>query len=125
VVVKALCSPAARERGWRVLRRDEQVDGMRRWHRRGSLGTCRSILDEKDDTVKLSAEEIAEACIRCEKGSEDGTMGFFVAGFVRDAVPESNGYDTEDDARTIESGADIVASGIANDDDSEEEWNGF
>lgn len=85
VVVKALRSPIARERGWRVLRREEQVDGMKRWHVRGDLGATKSVLDDGEDEGGVEdAETIADACIRCEKGTADGTMGFFVVGFVRE-----------------------------------------
>ena len=63
-----------RTTGWRVLRRDEQPEGLRCWHRRGVIEEC-------------SSEEIAEACIRCEKGI-DGTIGFFAIGFTRITNPE-------------------------------------
>ena len=78
VVVKALGSPTAKRRGWYVLRRDEQVSGMRAWEVRGDLQACREIMDGE------GVEQIAEACIRCEKGTKEGTQGFFVAAFVRD-----------------------------------------
>ena len=77
VVQKALQSPIAKERGWRLLRRDEQVTGMKQWKVRGSKDAC-------DGDAKL-----AEACIRANKGDENGTMGFFLAGFVRDGAPVS------------------------------------
>lgn len=85
VVVRALHSPVARR--WRVLKREEQVDGLKRWHVRGQLGVCEDMLklyaaDERAD----SAATIAEACIRCEKGTQEGTMGFFVAGFIRNDI---------------------------------------
>jgi len=38
------------------------------------------------EDVNIDAEEVAEACIRCAKGTDEGTMGFFVCGFVRDAT---------------------------------------
>jgi 25S rRNA (cytosine2278-C5)-methyltransferase len=67
--------------GWRVVARDEQVHGLRKWHRRGLLEECPS-------------KEVAEACIRCEKGT-DATIGFFAVGFVRS--PEQNGLDEEEE----------------------------
>ncbi|KAI0118612.1 S-adenosyl-L-methionine-dependent methyltransferase [Nemania sp. FL0031] len=73
VVLKALQSDVAVERGWRIMRRDQQVRGMREWPVRGSL------------EASGGDEEIAEACIRSYKGDGRGVMGFFVAGFVRDA----------------------------------------
>jgi 25S rRNA (cytosine2278-C5)-methyltransferase len=67
--------------GWRVLSRDEQPAGLKKWHRRGLPGECPS-------------EDIAEACIRCEKGT-DGTIGFFAVSFVRDTSP--NGIQTQEE----------------------------
>jgi putative methyltransferase len=89
VVVKALHSPAAD--GWRILRRNEQVEGLKGWPIRGQLKACKGALDilgadEKENSTRNTdnAATIAEACIRCEKGTKEGTMGFFVAGFVKD-----------------------------------------
>ncbi|KAI0859091.1 S-adenosyl-L-methionine-dependent methyltransferase [Xylaria cubensis] len=79
VVLKALQSEVAVKRGWRIMRREQQVQGMRDWPVRGSL--------EASD----GDEEIAEACIRSYKDDGRGVMGFFVAGFVRDAGAEVNG----------------------------------
>ena len=73
VVLRALSSDIARERRWRILTRDRQPDGLRKWPIRGKL--------EADDA---DATSVREACIRCEKGTKEGTMGFFVCGFVRD-----------------------------------------
>ena len=72
VVQKALESAGAKERGWRLLKREEQIRGMREWTVRGSKDACGQD------------EVLAEACIRANKGDEHGTMGFFLAGFVRD-----------------------------------------
>ncbi|KAI6924770.1 S-adenosyl-L-methionine-dependent methyltransferase [Hortaea werneckii] len=128
VVLRALRSPVARERGWRVLRREEQVDGMRRWGRRGWRGECERFLREEEGggggNVGALAEEVAEGCIRCEKEDgrrgegtrdEEGTMGFFVAGFVR----EGGG----DDDRGSIAGREGNGGGMEEDDD--EEWEGF
>ena len=81
VVIKGLLSDIAEERGWRILRRAEQVDGLRRWSLRGNYEACASCIGPSD---QLDATEVADACIRCEKGSKEGTQGFFVAGFVKD-----------------------------------------
>ena len=78
IVLKALDSPTAKRRGWRILRRDEQICGMKAWEIRGDLQACKEVMDEEH------LEEIAEACIRCEMGTKEGTQGFFVAAFVRD-----------------------------------------
>ena len=78
VVLKALASPTAKRRGWDVLRRDEQISGMRAWEIRGDLQACKEVMDGG------GVDQIAEACIRCEKGTKEGTQGFFVAAFVRD-----------------------------------------
>ncbi|KAI7635001.1 S-adenosyl-L-methionine-dependent methyltransferase [Hortaea werneckii] len=129
VVLRALRSPVARERGWRVLRRGEQVDGMRRWGRRGWRGECEGFLrsEEEDGDGKGGvgglAEEVAEGCIRCEKEDgkgdgtrdEEGTMGFFVAGFVR----EGGGHD---DRGSI---AGREGNGGEMEEDDDEEWEGF
>ena len=79
VVTKALRSSIAQERGWQILRREGQVSGMKAWKIRGQVGACTDVRHGE-----ISKEEIAEACIRCEKGTEEGTQGFFVAGFVRE-----------------------------------------
>ena len=83
VVLKALGSPTAKQRGWDVLPRDEQISGMRAWEIRGDLQACKEVMDGE------GVEQIAEACIRCEKGTKEGTQGFFVAAFVRN-VDERN-----------------------------------
>lgn len=79
VVMKALGSPIARERGWRILRREVQVPGMKAWKIRGKVDACMDLA--KDETIDVL--KIAEACLRCEKGTAEGTQGFFVAAFVR------------------------------------------
>lgn len=72
VVRKALEDPVAKKGGWRIQKRSEQVRGMQDWSVRGSRDDCNG-----DD-------ELADACIRANKDDENGTMGFFLAGFVRD-----------------------------------------
>lgn len=109
VVFRALASPIAKERGWKILRRSDQVHGMKKWERRGVWEA-----EKAGDEESMGEEErrnVLEGCIRCEKGTEEGTMGFFVAGFVRDSdgsVPPGE---------TIES--------LENQDTEEEEWLGF
>jgi putative methyltransferase len=78
VVQRALASDLAKQRGWRILKREEQVRGMREWPVRGSVEAC------GEDAV------LAESCIRATKGDEHGTMGFFLAGFVRDQQPPAD-----------------------------------
>ncbi|KAI9739127.1 MAG: hypothetical protein M1834_007340 [Cirrosporium novae-zelandiae] len=75
VVSKALGSDIGRKRGWRVLKREEQTEGLRKWGTRGMKGEGEDNIDEDD---------VLDGCIRCSKGTEEGTMGFFVVGFVRD-----------------------------------------
>lgn len=72
VVIKVLQSDVAKRRGWRILKRSEQVRGMRDWPVRGLPESCGGDAD------------VAEGCIRSYKGDGHGVMGFFVAGFVRD-----------------------------------------
>jgi putative methyltransferase len=112
VVVKALISDAGRQGGWRLLHRDEQVKGLRDWHVRGEQSACESVFGDK--AMKLmfaekatNAAQVADACIRCERGTSDGTMGFFVAGFVRDERLKM--MTTTEEQEGVE----------------EEEWNGF
>jgi len=88
VVLQALDSTVARERGWRVLRRSEQVRGMREWPLRGDGAWCAQNCGAR-------AEEVSEACIRANKGDGRGTMGFFVCGFVRDGSSKTDGMDVE------------------------------
>lgn len=78
VVRKALEHPIAKERGWRILKRENQIRGMREWPVRGCLEACNGD------------EALAEACIRANKDDEHCTMGFFLAGFVRDLKPNTD-----------------------------------
>lgn len=119
VVLAALESEVAKERGWRVLKREEQVGGMKRWEVRGVEGP------------KGEYEEISEGCIRANKGDGEGTMGFFVCPFVRD------GGDVEVEAKVVRDesgkivrdamGMPVLASGgedVAMD-EGNEEWGGI
>jgi 25S rRNA (cytosine2278-C5)-methyltransferase len=113
VVVQALVSDVALNRAWRIMRRNEQVEGLSKWHIRGSTPAVKKASQSSTSgEMKDTCEDIAEGCIRCSKDSEDGTMGFFVAGFVRDL--SSN----DEDANGINDGHDDIG-------EDEEEWNGF
>jgi putative methyltransferase len=57
------------------MRRDEQPAGLGKWKHRGIHHAL---------TVDLSDVEL-DACLRCWPGDEEGTSGFFVAGFVRES----------------------------------------
>lgn len=103
VVFQALASSIAKERGWRILKRERQVEGMRVWKRRGIWEDNRSNLDLEE----AYRQEVLDGCIRCDKGTDEGTMGFFVAAFVRDS-----------DEQPVPRVAEATA-------DDEEEWNGF
>lgn len=119
VVVRALLSDVAREAGWRVMKRSEQVDGMKRWHRRGDLSAVEAALQPLTQTsAALDNQEVADAVIRCDKSTEDGTMGFFVAGFVRDGTTKGDENDQHSDAMHG------VENGGENDEDGDE-WGGF
>lgn len=84
VVLDAIRSDIAKARGWRVLKREEQVSGMREWMVRGTQEFVDDNQDIKDEFVGPSLEDVKEACIRAHKGDGRGTMGFFVCAFVRD-----------------------------------------
>lgn len=87
VVFKALTSSVSRQRGWRILKRDEQVAGARAWRIRGDRDACQDVDLDEDDWPGYDDDfraTVAESCIRCEKGTGEGTQGFFVAGFIRD-----------------------------------------
>ncbi|KAH8433465.1 rRNA (cytosine-C5-)-methyltransferase RCM1 [Aspergillus melleus] len=129
VVSRVLASEVAKRRGWRVLRRDEQPEGLRRWKHRG-------VREEKTDLVRRSVngddgddgeeeavaaqekvdltDEDLEGCLRCWPGDDEGLGGFFVAGFVRDgdvdvdAVGGDNQEEQDEDAE-----------------EEDDEWEGF
>ena len=85
VVVTALLQSRTKGLGWRMLARSEQIEGMQAWNIRGDLDACQKLLSSSP----LDAREISEACIRCEKGTKEGTQGFFVAAFTRDPPPDN------------------------------------
>jgi putative methyltransferase len=127
VVVRALLSDAARVAGWRVMKRGEQVDGLKRWHRRGDISAVdAAVKSSGESSDDLDNAEVAEACIRCDKSTEDGTMGFFVAGFVRDesAVRTKRRVDQRPSSKS-KPDAKMNGAEDENNNDSEEEWGGF
>ena len=83
---------------------------------------------KEKEGLESDVEEIAEACIRCEKGTKEGTQGFFVVAFVRD---EGSGGTSEDgDRGHQQSSSSSLVSLVATDDaaeeeEAEEEWEGF
>ncbi|TWU76707.1 hypothetical protein ED733_002459 [Metarhizium rileyi] len=81
VVMKALNSDIAKEQGWRILRRNEQVRGMKDWPVRGLVEACNGD------------KEVAQGCIRSYKDDGHGIMGFFVAAFVRDVAGQGEEED--------------------------------
>lgn len=109
VVARALNSSVAKERGWTILARDLQVEGLKSWTKRGIWEQDKLMEGiEIDDSQK---EKVCDACIRCEKGTEEGTMGFFAAAFVRDDAQSEQVAVTKSDQPDMEV--------------SEEEWHGF
>lgn len=117
VVFQALVTAVAKERGWRVLRREEQVEGLKKWDRRGQWEEGKlngSVVEEK------SKQDVLDGCIRCDKGTEQGTMGFFVAALVRE------GEDTErGETMDVDQVRKPAAPTAEQDGDDEEEWDGF
>lgn len=108
VVSRALSSSIAKQRGWRILRREDQVAGMKTWKRRGvnSSGGNLNLADVERD-----------GCIRCSPDDEEGTGGFFVAGFVRDGNMENM---NNSDIRRSDADADADDG-----DDDDKSWHGF
>ncbi|KAJ9266755.1 hypothetical protein DTO212C5_6182 [Paecilomyces variotii] len=128
VVSRILASDVARSGGWRIMRRDEQPEGLKKWKHRGIRTDVVPIPNGADQrteakpTVNLTDEEL-EACVRCWAGDEEGTGGFFVAGFVRDRARAESPSGRHNEKRVSDESHsnDTVTS----DDDSEEEWGGF
>ncbi|KAI2790658.1 hypothetical protein POX_c03504 [Penicillium oxalicum] len=144
VVARLLASDVARERGWRLLRREEQPDGLRRWIHRGvrrdrDPDTGAELQD--DESVSALTEKDLEACLRCWSGDSEGLGGFFVAGFVRDAEASHTTLVTQSVSKSpakstprtlkVEHGKENTKTknGTGNDseedDDEDEEWSGF
>lgn len=83
VVLRALASEVAKKEGWKLFPRNDQYPGLKSWDIRGDVGACKEALDACEEIKSLDADAVADACIRCEKGTQEGTMGFFVAAFIR------------------------------------------
>src|SRR5206468_2605462 len=116
VVTKALQSDIAGQRGWRLLRRDQQIRGMREWPVRGDV-------DAAD-----GSEGIADACIRAYKDDGRGVMGFFVAAFVRsnDAEPDAVVSQVARSSTAPGNGSEhSKAAHLEEESDGESEWDGF
>lgn len=108
VVARVLASRIARERGWRILRRHEQVARLQSWVHRGIRLPAHERQDGVPPGLDLTDEEL-DACIRCVPGTEDATMGFFLCGFVREQV----------------AGDDHSTRDVSQVDVSNEDWEGF
>ncbi|KAK3954199.1 S-adenosyl-L-methionine-dependent methyltransferase [Pseudoneurospora amorphoporcata] len=94
VVLRALASEVAKRRGWKILKREEQVDGMRRWDVRGEAEAMvvEGVTEGMDQKER---EEVRDAVIRAYYRDDGrGVMGFFVAGFVRDGSVDDAVYTT-------------------------------
>ncbi|KAL1864628.1 hypothetical protein Plec18167_009693 [Paecilomyces lecythidis] len=131
VVSRILASDVAKSGGWRIMRRDEQPEGLKKWRHRGirtdvvPVPNAADKQPEANPIVNLTDEEI-EACVRCWAGDDEGTGGFFVAGFVRDctrveSISGKNGKHASDASHRNST----VAPDDSESDDSEEEWGGF
>lgn len=118
VVARILTSDVARQLGWRLLRRDEQPQGLRNWKHRGVRRdrAVESALEPEGGgaSVELS-DEALEACLRCWSGDAEGLGGFFVAGFVRD--PQAADATVVNDSNHLE--------GDTSPEKDEDEWEGF
>ncbi|KAL8834823.1 MAG: hypothetical protein Q9176_007282 [Flavoplaca citrina] len=119
VVVAALQSSEAKQYGWFLHLRDEQITGMKTWPVRGDIQACQHRL--ADDIS--GAEQIAEACIRCLPGTKDGTQGFFVAAFIRRCQKVVSAVDSN----YSQMGSPVMASPMRDSSavEEDEDWNGF
>lgn len=121
VALRALSSDVAKKRSWRVLKPNEQPEGLRMWPHRGDMLNGEQKGEGKTDDIwsamtDETRKEFTAACIRCKPGGIDGTMGFFVVGFVRDS-------DAADDVTIDTAGQNDM---LAEDQAAEyAEWEGF
>lgn len=87
VVARVLASEAAQQRGWRLMRREEQPEGLQKWKHRGIRrdrdSGVRGASQVMEPVTSLTEADL-EACLRCWSGDAEGLGGFFVAGFVRE-----------------------------------------
>ncbi|RAL16973.1 rRNA (cytosine-C5-)-methyltransferase RCM1 [Aspergillus homomorphus CBS 101889] len=145
VVARILASDVAKRRGWRIMRRDEQPEGMKKWRHRGvrsekAGGAVAGVEVQPVGDLGLS-DEVLEGCLRCWPGDDEGTGGFFIAGFVRDGDDEPVAEETsghaevhdEVDQDDEDQGDKDQSDAAQNDDDDDEndenddedEWGGF
>lgn len=131
VVARVLASEVAQRRHWRLLRRDEQPEGLRKWKHRGvrrdrpneeTGGNLETLME-----VDLP-DEALEACLRCWTGDAEGVGGFFVAGFVREGnedEEEESHIGTSSQVKEVKPARD--ETGGTGDDEGEEsdDWEGF
>jgi len=115
VVARVLQSHIALRRGWRLLLRRHQVEGLREWKHRGLKQPSTALVN----AVKTLTDDELDGCIRCDPGDEEGTMGFFVCCFVRDGS-ELKGVEAVNEGPSGDGGADIVVG-----DDPNDTWSGF
>jgi len=91
VVVAALLSPIARERGWKI---DSELSMLKEWKRRGIVeeveNKARGLLKHSEELDHSWVKDVAAGCVRCDGG--DGTSGFFVACFVRETDGSEVGH---------------------------------
>ncbi|PGH10695.1 hypothetical protein AJ79_05286 [Helicocarpus griseus UAMH5409] len=121
VVSRVLKSPVAQRRGWKILPKNEQAEGLRKWKHRGVKPGESN--DGGMESWQLTETE-REACLRCWPSDEEGTGGFFVAGFVRDPSFGDNGGVI--DTVAPDSGDGVGESnGDGDQSDEESEWEGF
>lgn len=108
VIAQALNSKTGFEYGvWKPIYRERQPPGIRTWTKRGKIDVFKAVLFDKKDT-----EQTSQACIRCEKGTGEGTMGFFLCGLERTTVPA-----------VLQEGSPASSSVVNGDEESN--WNGF
>ncbi|KAJ5100092.1 hypothetical protein N7532_007093 [Penicillium argentinense] len=129
VVARILASEVAQRRGWRLLRRDEQPEGLRKWKHRG---VRRDRENGESDVTPAEVDlpgDALEACLRCWTGDAEGLGGFFVAGFVRDAQSEDKTSPKVKRSNTVHDETtekdDAEEDDDNDDDDDDDEWDGF
>lgn len=117
VVYRALNSSIAKQRGWKILPRSQQVKGLREWKHRGIVNDKSQVGHQMG---QLSEEE-REACLRCWPGQDEGTGGFFVVGFTR-----TDSSENKEETIVSEGTSSVVDIGsVGQTDDDEESWGGF
>jgi putative methyltransferase len=118
VVFQALATSVAKERGWRILKREQQVEGLKKWNRRGQWEDGKlsgSVVVEGQ-----GMQDVLDGCIRCDKETDEGTMGFFVAAFVRDGDDDAMETEVSEDRGEPAAQTEQQDGG-----DEDEEWDGF